>query len=131
MDTTFVRTLPHIDECRILILKIIDQAIRDYLNLEHSNSPSERRYYEEACEFLFDADYYIDYGGVDKNLQDLLDILDIDIEWMRERVVKLKDRKIHDRRKKRKILNDEEQTPGHVRPMGDPKGKINDPKKMA
>ena len=92
-------TLPHVDECRYLILKIIEQAVRDYLSLENNSAPIDRFYYETACRFLFDDSYYIDYGGVDKNLQDLLNILDIDISWFRERVVKLKDHKIKENRR--------------------------------
>ena len=93
-------TIPHIDECRYLILKMIEQAVRDYISLGNSSAPIERYYYETACEFLFDDDYYIDYGGVDRNLRDLLDILDINVDWFRERVVKLKDRRIRDEKGK-------------------------------
>jgi len=93
--------LPHIDECRHLVLKIVEQAVRDFLSLSRSSAPIERKYYESACYFLFDDNYRIDYGGVDKSLRDLLDILDYDIEWFRERVVKLKDKRIQESKDKR------------------------------
>lgn len=89
---------PQLDECRYLILKLIEQAVRDYLSLEHSSAPIERYYYETACEFIFNSDYVIDYGGRDKTLQDLLDIMDIDIHWFRERVIRLKDKKTREGR---------------------------------
>lgn len=98
---------PHIDECRYLILKIIEQAVRDYLSLSQSSAPIEQHYYETACHFLFDDDYLIDYGGVEKSLHDLLDIVDIEIEWFRERVVKLKDKRIQESLEKRLIQNEE------------------------
>ena len=93
--------LPQIDECRYLILKIIDQAVRDYLSLENSSAPIDQFYYDSACQFLFDDTYAIDYGGVDKTLKDLLDILDINSQWFRERVVKLKDKKMRNQWDKR------------------------------
>jgi len=95
------KQLPHIDECRHLILKIVEQAVRDFLSLSSSSAPIERKYYETACDFLFDDNYRIDYGGVDKSLRDLLDILDYDVEWFRERIVKLKDKRIQESKKKR------------------------------
>lgn len=88
------QSLPHIDECRYLILKIIEQAVRDYLSLQQSNAPIERHYYETACQFLFDDDYRIDYGEEEKSLNDLLDIIGIESEWLREKVVQLKDKRI-------------------------------------
>ena len=106
MNNTQSSELPHIDECRYLILKIIEQAIRDYVSLAKSSTPVEQKYYETACYFLFDDTYQIDYGGSFKSLRDLLDILDYDTEWFRERIVKLKDRNIQELRKNR-IENEE------------------------
>jgi hypothetical protein len=104
-------SLPYIDECRILILKMIEQAIRDYLSLRGSSAPIEQVYYHTACEFLFNDDYYIDYGGVDRNLEDLLDILDINITWFRERINKLKNKRIQDQREKREnyVIDEEDE----------------------
>lgn len=83
-------SLPFIDECKRLILKIIEQAIRDYISLEHARAPIEKYYYETACEFLFNEEYTIDYGGEDKTMRDLLDILDLDIDWIRYRANRAK-----------------------------------------
>lgn len=89
---------PPLDECRYLILKIIEQAVRDYLSLGQSIAPIEQYYYETACEFIFNDTYTIDYGGKDKTLQDLLDIVDISLPWFRQRVIRLKDQKIRQER---------------------------------
>jgi hypothetical protein len=94
-------TLPHVDECRYLILKMIEQAVRDYLSLANSSAPIDRCHYESACQFLFSDDCYVDWGGVDRNLSSFLDILSIDIHWFRERIVKLKDRRIQLQKEKR------------------------------
>ena len=88
---------PEIDECKYLILKIIEQAIRDFISLSKSSAPVEHGYYETACEFLFNDDYRIDYGDEEKSLRELLDILDIDLVWFRERIVKLKDKQCSER----------------------------------
>lgn len=101
-ENEFKEVAINIDECKYLILKMIEQTVRDFINLEHSSVPIEIQYYESACQFLFDDEYYIDYGGTDKNLENLLDILDINIKWFRERVVKIKNSKIDKRVKKRK-----------------------------
>lgn len=69
---------------------MIEQAVRDYLSLDKTNTPIEKLYYETACEFLFDNDYVVEFGGANKTLRDLLDLLDIDMQWLRERVMRLK-----------------------------------------
>jgi hypothetical protein len=95
---------PQLDECRYLIIKIVEQAVRDFISLGNSSAPIERNYYETACEFLFDNEYKIDYGGKERSLQDLLDILDIDVQWFRERVVRLKNRCLLDSKAKRAVI---------------------------
>lgn len=84
---------PHEDECKYLLLKILEQSIRDYVNLDGSESSVEKQYFETARDFLFSDEYVIDFGGSDHNLSSLLDILDIGLEWFREHVVDLKNRK--------------------------------------
>ena len=98
--------LPQIDECRLLILKMIEQAVRDYLSLENNAAPIDRFYYESACKFLFDNSFVVNYGGVEKTLEDFLDILDIDLRWFREQVVRIKNKKIIEQRKENEITND-------------------------
>lgn len=84
---------PHEDECKYLLLKILEQSIRDYVNLDRADSTVEKQYFETAREFLFNDEYWIDYGGVDFNLQSVLDVLDIGIEWFREHVENLRVKK--------------------------------------
>ena len=86
--------LPHIDECRYVILKMIEQAVRDFLGLKQSVAPIEQEYYHTASEFLFGDNYYVDWGGVDRSLEDFLDILGLDLLWFRSRIVRLKNKKI-------------------------------------
>ena len=51
--------LPELDECRYLILKIIEQAVRDYISLEDSSAPIDQYFYNTAYRFLFDDRYKI------------------------------------------------------------------------
>lgn len=86
--------LPKIDECKILILKIIEQAIRDYLSLTNATAPIEKYYYETATNLIFNDEYTIDYGGTDKTLEDLLDIVNLDIDWLRYKIIRMKEKRI-------------------------------------
>jgi hypothetical protein len=99
---------PSLDECRFLILKIIEQSVRDFISLEHASSSSEKEYYQTACQFLFNNRYRIDYGGEEKSLRDMLDLLDIEVEWFREQVVKIKDKNCKVSFTQRGLVNDEE-----------------------
>ena len=83
--------IPTDEESRFLLLKIVEQAVRDYLSLGASSAPIDREYYETACELLFSNEYTLDYGGKDLTLKDILEVLDIEIDWFRERVLKLKE----------------------------------------
>jgi hypothetical protein len=85
--------IPTDEESRYLILKIIEQAVRDFVTLRTASAPIEIEYFETACEFIFDDEYAIDYGGIDMTLKQLLGILDIDILWFRERVLRLLEEK--------------------------------------
>jgi hypothetical protein len=81
---------PQEDECRYLLLKMIEQAIRDYVNLGHSLIPVEKQHHETAKGFLFDDSYLIEYGEFEVGLSDILDVLGIEIEWFRERISNLR-----------------------------------------
>lgn len=84
---------PTIEESRYLILKIIEQAVRDFVTLRTASAPIEIEYFETACEFLFDDEYAIDYGGIDLTLKQFLSLLDVEIDWFRERVLRLLEEK--------------------------------------
>lgn len=90
----------HIDECRYILLKIIEQAIHDYLTLEHTNQLVEIECYKDACDFLFNPAYIFLYGSEEMNLLDILEILDIDHLWFREKLIKLKEKRRQEQRAK-------------------------------
>tara|TARA_Y100000310_G_C20637076_1_gene791759 strand:+ start:541 stop:900 length:360 start_codon:yes stop_codon:yes gene_type:complete len=86
--------LPNQEECKIIILKIVEQASRDYLALHNAGSPALKYAWETAKDFIFTENYLIDWGGQDVTPRYLLDLVDINIEWLRrkmkERFIKLK-----------------------------------------
>jgi len=89
----FCRSLPEIDECRFLIKKVIEQAVRDFAALEEAKSSSEQADYQTAYGFLFDDDYRINWGGEEMSLQDLLDWVDLEADWVRKKAVTAKHRR--------------------------------------
>jgi len=99
-------SLPHIDECRYLILKVIEQSVRDYLSLETSKAPIEQHHFETARQFIFEDEYLIEWGKKDQTCTDLLDILDLDIDWFRYKVRKIKELKVKEFEIKRMLRHE-------------------------
>jgi len=75
--------MPEIDQCRFLILKVLDQAMRDYIALADSPLPNDRLTWEEAKDFIFSNDYTLQWGDNILTTEELLDYVDINIEWVR------------------------------------------------
>ena len=74
---------PNMEECRFLILKVIEQAVRDFVSFADSKEPELIEVCKEARSFLFDDDYYINWGDREFCLSEMLDLVDVDIEWFR------------------------------------------------
>jgi hypothetical protein len=80
--------VPDEEQCRILMLKLLEQAVRDYCSMARSDLANEKLIWEEARAFLFDDDYQFRWGGYELSLESFLDILDLDINWVREQTQK-------------------------------------------
>lgn len=76
------------EQSRYLLLKVIEQAIRDYVALSGSEVSSEQQAWETAKSFLFDDTHRIEWGNINLNLEEILDILNLDLNWVREEVTK-------------------------------------------
>ena len=74
------------EQARYLLLKVIEQAIRDYIALVNSTIPSEQQLWETARGFLFDDEYIVNWGNKEINLEEALMMLDLDISWVRKEV---------------------------------------------
>lgn len=79
------------DETKILLLKVIEQSIRDYNNLKKSKVPIEVGYFETARDFLFEKDYYILWGDLEITIVDILDYLNVEYEWFQRKIIDLVD----------------------------------------
>lgn len=79
---------PNIEECRFLFMKVIEQAVRDYCALYNAVLPAEVALWETAKGFLFEDIYIILWGEQEMNFEDILDVLDVDIDWFREQTIK-------------------------------------------
>ena len=87
---------PDQQECRFLLLKVVEQAARDYVTLFESPSQRGQDLWETAKGFLFEESHRINWGEKRLSTEDILDILDLDVEWFRE-CVKRKFEKKHDK----------------------------------
>lgn len=76
----------NLDETRILFLKIIEQSIRDYVNLSDSKVPIEQGYFETAKSFLFDPDHTINWFVYEITLEEILQYLNIDYDWFKRKL---------------------------------------------
>lgn len=81
---------PDFEETQYLFLKIIEQAVRDFINLAGTTRPADSFNYQTAIGFLFDDDYLINFGGKDLSLEQILAILELDTDWFRRKVGGLK-----------------------------------------
>ena len=79
---------PNEEECKFILFKVVEQAVRDLVSLENSEEPELIERCREARDFIFDDDYYIAWGDEEFNLQIILDLLGIDLEWFRDKTRK-------------------------------------------
>jgi hypothetical protein len=85
--------MPIEEQCRFLILKILEQAVRDYTSLYDSDTTSEQLAWESAEGFLFDDEYYLMWGDLELSTEEFLELVDLDIRWVREQTRKQFERK--------------------------------------
>jgi len=89
-----------LDEARVIIIKLLEATERDYLNLEDSTIPIERWYFLTAESFIYEETYKIDWGDSEKSFTDLCEIVDIDPEWYRDKIERIREEK----RNKKQIM---------------------------
>jgi hypothetical protein len=77
---------PNIEECRFLILKVVEQTVRDFLTLFGSDLTSEQILWHTAVGFIFDNDYRLHWGELEVAPEDLLAVVDVDMEYFRDKM---------------------------------------------
>jgi hypothetical protein len=79
------------EEACYILLKVVEQAIRDYCFLEWSNIPYKRWHWETAKDFIFEDDYFVAWGDLELNLGRICEILAyteksyMDVDWVRRK----------------------------------------------
>lgn len=81
------RTFPAPDECNHLFLHLIRQSIEDFKQLKNKTKEEYREAFLTASGFMFDDDYYIDWGEKQINLEGICTHLNLDISWVRDKVM--------------------------------------------
>ena len=79
---------PDNEESRILIMKVVEQAVRDYLLLYNSEFANEKEAWETAHDFLYDDEYRLEWGTWTLSPEELLEIINMDIHYIREQIAK-------------------------------------------
>jgi hypothetical protein len=95
-NVTVNRTTPKLDESKALLLHVIKQAVDDYQIFKNKTREDHKEIWESARRFIFDDDYYIDWGDVQLNLEQICELIHLEVEWVRNKIsqqleVKLKD----------------------------------------
>ncbi len=85
-EVTLNSYTPNWEECRYVIFRVIEQSIKDYMNLESPKNDEEKFNWESAKEFLFHDDYFIQWGDHELRSVDLMEMVDIEPEWLRDKV---------------------------------------------
>lgn len=77
------------DEHRVLITAVLFSAIREYLYPSTIQHEYQRKKYRDlARDFLFMDEYRLDWGEWILSPKELLLGIDLDIDWIRVRIVK-------------------------------------------
>ena len=70
------------------MLKVLEQAVRDYCSLVDSVIPGEQTAWELARDFLFDDEYRFMWGDLEVSTEEFLAFIDLDIKWVRQQTLK-------------------------------------------
>jgi hypothetical protein len=85
-DVAVNRSLPEEDECRVLLLLIIKQAIEDYRFYSNKNRPEDKEIWNTASAFLFDDSYYMDWAEETIDFKTICGLLGFNAAWLRNRI---------------------------------------------
>jgi hypothetical protein len=85
-DVEVDRTEPQLDECKMILLHLVRQAIDDYQLFVGKTKPEHQEIFLSASGFLFDADYLIQWGDIELSLEQICDVINLDLEWVRSKI---------------------------------------------
>jgi hypothetical protein len=75
----------NIQESKFLLYKVLEQAVRDYTSINIRDYNNGQLIWDDARAFIFDEDYTIDWGDLVLSLDDICSLLEVDIDWFRDK----------------------------------------------
>lgn len=88
------RAAPNQEQVHYLILKIIEQAVKDYEFYKDKTKEEDIFIYETARDFIFDDAYLVQWGDEELSPAQLCDIVEIEIAYLRKQVASRLDPKL-------------------------------------
>lgn len=85
-DVQVNRTEPKLDECKALLLHVIKQAVDDYQSFQNKTRDDHKEIWTTASGFIFDNEYYIQWGEQEINLEFICELINLEIDWVRNRI---------------------------------------------
>lgn len=85
-DVKVNRTEPKLDECKSLLLHVVKQAVDDYQSYKDKTRDDHREIWVTASGFIFDDDYYINWGDRQLNLEQICDFIGLEVSWVRNKI---------------------------------------------
>ena len=84
-----------IQDCKLILLSVLAQAVKDYQQLKFKNRDiNEEADYITASNFIFNNKYSIDWGDKILSTEDVCSLLDLDLNWLRNQIIKHLDLKL-------------------------------------
>jgi len=77
---------PNIEECRFIVLKVIEQAVRDYIGLfNQQDTETKKEFWETARDFIYDESYVFFWGDNEITSSEFLEYVNLDIDYLRRK----------------------------------------------
>jgi hypothetical protein len=95
----------NIEECKYLLMKLVEQAVRDYCSLQWADVPYRDFHWHTARDFLFDDSYFIAWGEIELNLEMIGELTEMDVDWIRRKAKERYKLSIEKRERKLKRKN--------------------------
>ena len=88
---------PFVDECKRIILEVAEQAVKDYISFSRLSEEEQEFNYDlrTAEQFIFEEAYQIDWGDEVRSPRDLLQMANVEIDWLRRSVNERMDSALH------------------------------------
>ncbi len=85
-DVEVNRTEPQLDECKMLLLHVVKQAVDDYKFFKNKPREDHVEIFTTASGFLFSDTHFIEWGELQLNLEQICNIVELEVGWVREKI---------------------------------------------